>query len=69
MDKIIHFLKNQNDMDFIIEILEFLQTNPEHFDEIKEVKDLQILKSNLMCDRDEIKNEITYNKMLLKCYE
>jgi hypothetical protein len=65
-NQIILLLNNQTDMDLTIEILEFLQANPNQLDEIKEVKDLQILKSDLIYERDEIKDAIKVNKFLLK---
>jgi hypothetical protein len=68
-NQIVNLLNNQPDMDLTIEIVEFLQANSNQFDEIKEVKDLQILKSNLMYDLDEIKDDIKVNKTLLKHFD
>lgn len=46
-NKIVNLLKNQNDLDLTLEIIEFLQANSDHFYEIKEVIDLQMYKSDL----------------------
>lgn len=64
-----NLLNNQTDTELTIEILEFLQANSNQSDEIKEVKDLQILKSDLMYERDEIKEDIKVNKILLKHFD
>ncbi|HSA75882.1 MAG TPA: hypothetical protein VLE21_06815, partial [Candidatus Nitrosocosmicus sp.] len=64
-NKIVNLLKNQKDLDLIIEIFEFLQVNSDHFYEIKEVMDLQMYKSNLMCDIDEIKEDIQSKIIIL----
>jgi hypothetical protein len=68
-DKIIHLLKDQIDMDFTIEILEFLRVNPQHWKKIKEIKDLQIIIWNFMADLEEIEENIEVNKTLLRFYD
>jgi hypothetical protein len=68
-DRIIRLLKDQKDMDFTIEILEFLKVNPQHWKKIKEIKDLQIIKWNLMADLEEIEDDIEVNKKLLRFYD
>ena len=68
-NQIVNFLNKQKDIDLIVEIVGFLEANYNHFDEIKEVKDLQILISNLMYDRDELVNDIRVNKILLKHFD
>jgi hypothetical protein len=65
-NKIVNLLNNQKDLDLTIEILEFLQVNSDNFYEIKEVKDLQILKSDLSYDINEIKDELEAAKVVLE---
>lgn len=65
-NKIVNLLNNQKDLDLTIEILEFLQANSHIFYEIKGVKDLKILKSNLMYDIDETKDELKSVKVVLE---
>jgi len=66
-DRIVELLNDQ-DMDRIIEIVEFLYANPQQRNEIHESIDLQILNSNLKFERDEIKEEIKSNKIILKYF-
>ena len=68
-DKIIHLLKDKNDMALTIEILEFLQVNPKYWKKIKEIKDLEIIIWNLMADREEVEEDIGVNKTLLWYYD
>ena len=68
-DKIIHLLKDKNDMALTIEIIEFLRVNPKYWKKIKEIKDLQIIIWNLMADREEVEEDIGVNKTLLRYYD
>ena len=67
--KSVNLLNDQKGMDSTSEILEFLNANPDLLNKIKEFKDLQILVWNLMCDREEIENDIKVNQTLFKHYD
>jgi hypothetical protein len=68
-NKIIHLLKDKNDMALTIEIIEFLRVNPKYWKKIKEIEDLQIIIWNLMADREEVEEDIGVNKTLLRYYD
>ena len=68
-DKIIHLLKDKKDIDLTIEILEFLRVHPEYWKEIVEIKDLEIIKWDLMADREDIEEDIGAKKILLRHYD
>ena len=68
-DKIVSLLNDPKGMDLTIEILEFLRVHPEYWKEITEIKDLEIIKWNLMADREDIEEEIGVNKILLRHYD
>ena len=61
---IVNLLKDQQDMDLTIDRLEFLKANTNHFEEIKEIEDLEFSISNLKYERDEIIDEIKVNKKI-----
>jgi len=65
-DKIVNLLKNQKDLDLILEIFEFLQANSDHVYKIKGVIDLQMYKSDLMCDIDDMEENIKSNNTILE---
>ena len=67
--KIIHLLKDKKDMALTIEILEFLKVYPEYWKKIIEIRDLEIIISNLKADRNDIEKEIWVNKILCRHYE
>ncbi|HYF99746.1 MAG TPA: hypothetical protein VD815_06625 [Candidatus Saccharimonadales bacterium] len=68
-DKIIHLLKDQKNMTLILDILEFLISNPDLWKKIKEIENLQTIIRNLMADRGEIEHDIEVNKTLLIHYD
>ena len=65
-NKIVNLLKNPKDLDLFLEIFEFLQANSDHFYEIKEVIDLQMYKSDLKCDIDDMEENIKSNNTILE---
>ncbi len=68
-DRIIYLLKDEKDLDSTIEILEFLKANRHLLKKIKEIKDRQIMIWNLMADKEEIKNEIENDQIILQAYD
>jgi hypothetical protein len=68
-DNIIHLLKDKKDMALTIEILEFLRVHPEYWKEIMEIRDLKVIKWNLMADREDIEEDIGAKKILLRHYD
>ena len=68
-DKIIHLLKDKKDIDLTIEILEFLRVHPEYWKKIIEPRDLEIIISNLMADREDIEEDIWSKKILCRHYD
>ncbi len=68
-DKIIHLLKDQKNMALILDILEFLISNPDLWKKIKEIENLQTIIWNLMADREEIEHDIKVNQTLIMHYD
>ena len=68
-DRIIQLLKDQKNMTLILEILEFLISNPDLWEKIKEIEDLQTIIWNLMADREEIENDIKVDQTILIHYD
>jgi DNA-binding CsgD family transcriptional regulator len=68
-DKILNLLKDKNDLDSTIEILEFLKINPKYCKKIKEIKDLEIIIEELKADREEIEEDIHAKKIIDQYYD